>query len=178
MTTLGIILFSAWLGIGAHHGLCSIIRAFDPRTITETKSALRLYNVITKLPAAMAVLIYVANCLSILLISLVAWPYFLMRDLLLAAKCALRPRDLFRRLNTYKDLRVLESTPGRSAVTARMPLPGPTVIPLPRPHPDVTDAYLPAPELAPGDPPSTETITRPDTHTRKRSGTSVTQRVE
>lgn len=176
MTSLGITLVSVWIGIGVHHGLCAIIRAFDPRTVPETKAALRLYSVVTKLPVALAVLTYVSNCLAILVISIVAWPYFLMRDLLLAAKCVLRPRDLFRRLNTYKDLRVLESSPGRSAVTARMPAPGPIVIPLPRPSADNTDAYLPAPELAPGLPPDTETIQRPDTHTRTR-GTSVTTRM-
>lgn len=168
----------AWIAIGLHHGLSGIIRAFDPRTVSEAKAALRLYSIIVKLPVALAVLTYTSNCIAILLISVVAWPYFLMRDLLLAANSVLRPRDLFRRLNTYKDLHVLESTPGRSAVTARMPTPGPTMIPMPRQITDPTDAYLPAPELAPGDPPITETIQRPDTHTRKRTGTSATQRVE
>lgn len=175
MPTIGIILFSAWLGIGIHHGLCSIIRAFDPRTVAETKAALRLYHVITHLPVSLAVLTYTLNCLAMFLISIVAWPYFLMRDLLLAASSVLRPRDLFRRLNTYKDLNVLESTPGRSAVTARMPPPSLVVLPLPRPQHDATDSYVPAPELNPGDSMDTETIQRPDTHTRTKPGTHPTR---
>lgn len=171
-----VLALTAWIAIGLHHGLCAIIRAFDPRTIVETQSALRLYAVVTKMPVALAVVTYALNCLAMLAISVAVWPYFLVRDLLLAMRSALRPRDLFRRLNTYKDLRVLESSPGRSAVTTRMPLVGPTMVAMPRAQADNTDVYMPAPELAPGDPPDTETIQRPDTHTRVRTGTSITKR--
>lgn len=175
MTTLGTILLSAWLGIGIHHGLLSIIRAFDPRTVPETKAALRLYGVITKLPVSLAVLTYTCNCLAMFLISIVAWPYFLMRDLLLAANCVLRPRDLFRRLNTYKDLRFLESSPGRSAITARMVSQSPIIVPLPRPCATEEDTYMPAPELSPSSTADTEVIQRPDTHTRSKPGTHPTR---
>lgn len=172
---LGIILLSAWLGIGLHHGLCSVICAFDPRTVADTKSALRLYNVITKLPVALAVLTYTCNCLAIFLISIVAWPYFLMRDLLLAAHCALRPRDLFRRLNTYKDLHFLESSPGRSAITARMLSQAPITGPLKRPPQPDGDSYMPAPELVDSTT-ETETIPRPDLHTRTKTETHSTRK--